>query len=190
MTGSNQERLPDSDIWFVRAERRNLLADCLLPNGIVAMGWDIGPISSVESKKEIADRLRSAYADHQPATTSKRVREIREFNQDVGVGDAVAACEPHDRAYHLGIIWALLVCPPPELFREWPEDECVHGVTRCTKSRGIPSLGGTEVGRVFSQFRMLKHRSRVNEAVSICLQTGMSAKVLLNYSLLQRGFNA
>ena len=127
MTSMNKEQLPDSDIWFVRAERKNVLARCFLENGLVAMGWGIGPIGSVESKEEIADRLRAAFPDERPGTLSKWAREIREFNQDMGVGDAVATYEPRSRTYHLGIIRSLLVRADLALLHMY-QSEYVHGV--------------------------------------------------------------
>ena len=105
----NKEELPASDIWFVRAGTHNICADDFLEHRVVAMGWGIGSISSVECKYEIADRLRPVYPEKQRATLSKWAREIREFNQDMGVGDAVATYEPRSRTYHLGIIRSLLV---------------------------------------------------------------------------------
>lgn len=127
MTSANDEQLPDSDMWFVRAERRNVLAECFLDNGLVAMGWGIGPIGSVESREEIADRLRVVYPNEWPGTLTKWAREIREFNQDMGVGDAVATYEPRDRTYHIGIIRALLVTVDLDLLRAY-ESEYVHRV--------------------------------------------------------------
>ena len=91
------------------------------------MGWGIGPIASVESKEEIADRLRVNFWDVQPATLSKWAREIREFNQDMGIGDVVATYEPRGRAYHVGIIRALLIPADIDLLREY-ESEYVHQV--------------------------------------------------------------
>lgn len=127
MTSMNKELLPNSDIWFVRAERKNVLADCFLENGVVAMGWGIGPIASVESQEEIADRLREDFWNERPATLTKWAREIREFNQDMGIGDVVATYEPRERAYHVGIIRALLVQVDIDLLFEY-ESEYVHQV--------------------------------------------------------------
>ncbi len=114
----NNEKLPDSDIWFVRAELRNRLAGYFLGNGVVVMGWAIGPVGSVESQNEIADRLRDYWTDERTGTLTKWAGEIRKFNQDMEVGDAVATYEPRGRNYHIGIIRALLVDAEPSLLEE------------------------------------------------------------------------
>ena len=108
---TNNKQLPDSAIWFVRADKRNELSGYFLANGVVAIGWGIGPIDPVESRVEIADCLRRRYPATRQTLLSKWAREIREFNQDIGVGDAVATYEPRGRTYHIGVILSLLADP-------------------------------------------------------------------------------
>ena len=123
----NNLQLPDSDIWFVRAEQGNALAGYFLENGVVSMGWGIGPVGPHDSQNEIRGRLRPRYPERGPGTISKWAREIREFNQDMEEGDAVATYEPRGRIYHVGIIRSLLVPPDPRILREWDHDH-VHQV--------------------------------------------------------------
>ena len=121
-------QLPDSQIWFVRAERGNALASYFLENGIVEMGWQIGLLGPVDSIDEIASLLRARYPYKRLETLSKWAREIREFNQKMEVEDAVATYEQHGRTYHIGIIRDLLV--PAELgphYNKWGNDY-VHRV--------------------------------------------------------------
>ena len=116
------------------------MAGYFLENGVVAMGWGIGPVGSVESSNEIVERLSARYPYENSRTLSKWAREIRAFNQDMGVGDAVATYEPRGRTYYIGIIRSLLVPPDPWLLREWESDhvhrvEWLYQVARDTLSR-------------------------------------------------------
>ena len=124
----NDQQLPDSAIWFVRADKRNELSGYFLANGVVAMGWGIGRIDPVESREEIADRLRQRYPGTGQKLLSKWAREIREFNQDIGVGDAVATYEPRGRTYHIGVILSLLADPTEHAPLLERECEYVHRV--------------------------------------------------------------
>ena len=125
---TDNKQLPDSAIWFVRADKRNELSGYFLANGVVAMGWGIGPIDPVEPREEIAERLRRRYPAVRQATLSKWAREIREFNQDIGVGDAVATYEQRGRTYHIGGILSLLVDPTEHVPLLERECEYVHQV--------------------------------------------------------------
>ena len=103
------------------------LADYFLENGIVSMGWGIGPVGPVESVKEIAIRLKDPFPGYCPSTLSKWAGEIRKFNQDMGVGDAAATYEPRRCIYHIGIIRSLLVDLISDTLRDY-EHGYVHRV--------------------------------------------------------------
>ena len=142
----NDQQLPDSAIWFVRADKRNELSGYFLANGVVAMGWGIGLIDPVESREEIADRLRQRY----PATGQKLLSnghaKSEEFNQDIGVEDAVATYEPRGRTYHIGVILSLLADPTehaPFLSGSVSMFTGLHGYTRWA---GMPSPRVTQRG--------------------------------------------
>ena len=120
-------QLPDSPIWFVRAEENNQAAGNFLSSGLVHMGWGIGPVGPDDSHGEILSRLRDLYPLRRQETLSKWAREIREFNQDIEVGDAVATYEPRSRLYHLGIIRSLRIPAAPWILQKWQSDH-VHRV--------------------------------------------------------------
>lgn len=133
--------MPDSQIWFVRAEHKNAVAYHFLDNGIVHMGWGIGPVSPNDSQKDIEARLRKLYPYRAQSTVSKWAREIREFNQDMLVGDTVATYEPRMRTYHVGIIRDLLIPFEDEITLDWDNDH-VHRVEwQCRVSRDILPKG-------------------------------------------------
>ena len=123
----NSIQFPDSQIWFVRAEQNNVMAYHFLEEGLVHMGWGIGPVRPDESQNDILGRLRAHFPQQAPGTLSKWAREIREFNQDIELGDAVATYDPRSRTYHIGTVQSRLVTPEPWLLREWGNDH-VHRV--------------------------------------------------------------
>ena len=108
---TNNPQLPDTDIWFVRAERANILAQTFLEQGIVAMGWGIGPVKADDSRNEILARLEQNYPDESPGTLRGWASQIKRFTSEMATGDAVAtvsADQPQGRLCHIGIIRSLL----------------------------------------------------------------------------------
>ena len=148
---TNTAQLPDTRIWSVRAEYGNVLVGHFLEQGIVSMGWLIGPISESDSTDEIIERL----AKHNPDAKIQALRvwaaEIKRFNREMAVGDTVCTYDPKSQIYHLGIIRSLLI--PAELGRqsEYPDYshdyvhrvEWLHQVSRDILSQPTRnSLGG------------------------------------------------
>ena len=112
----NNRQLPDSDIWFVRAEGRNTLARHFLEQGVVSMGWGIGPIGYDDPIDGIIGRLRKLYPNEKPRTLQSRAAQFKRFNDKMEVGDAVATVSTYQaqgRLCHIGIIRSLLA--PVEL---------------------------------------------------------------------------
>ncbi len=120
MTDSAQ--LPDSRIWFVRAERDNVLANHFLEQGIVSMGWGIGPIRHNDSTGEIIGRLAARFPHEKDGTLQAWAGEIRRFNREMEIGDAVATYEAQGRMCHIGIIRSLLVPFDIGNFHEYEND--------------------------------------------------------------------
>ena len=127
----NSVQLPDSDIWFVRAERANIIARHFLEQGIVEMGWGIGPIKEEDSINEIIARLAAMYPNEKKKTIETWGREIKEFNKDMEVGDVVATVstyQPQGRLCHIGIIRDLLIpAEPGPHYAEYDNDH-IHRV--------------------------------------------------------------
>lgn len=147
------QQLPDSDIWFVRAERANVLAEHFLQQGVVTMGWGIGPIGPGNSKEGIEGRLASRYPNKAIGTIRSWTAEIIRFNGEMKVGDAVAtisATPGQRRLCHVGIIQSLLyTVDPSPLYKqydidyvrqvEWMYQIPVDDLSEFTKRRlGIP----------------------------------------------------
>ena len=124
-------KLPDSDIWFVRAERANIIAQHFLEQGIVSMGWGIGPIKEEDSINEIIARLAARYPSKKAKTIQIWGALIRRFNKDMEVGDAVATVstyQPQGRLCHIGIIREILIpAEPGPHYEEYGHDH-IHRV--------------------------------------------------------------
>ncbi len=125
------QTLPISDIWFVRAEKANALANHYLEQGVVTMGWGIGPIGYDDSKEEIARRLDSKYPNEKPRTIQSWAAEILRFIKEIGVGDAVATIsspQGESRLCHVGIIQSLLFTMEPSPLYEQHDIDYVRQV--------------------------------------------------------------
>lgn len=111
MNQTNKTPLPNSDIWFVRAdEKKNALSEQFLENEVVSVGRL--PFQSVDPgtpKNEIVSLLAAEYPNHKPRTLNTWATEIKQFIEEMAVGDAVATYSARHRQYHIGIIRSLLI---------------------------------------------------------------------------------
>ena len=135
MTQTNKTPLPEGRIWFVRAERNNILAGCFLEKGVVGLGWGIGALEPDEPKSEIIQKLAERFHDANPKTIDAWASQIKRFNERMAVGDAVATYDSEHRLCHIGIIRALLIPsaegPPPEYEMDYVHRvEWQHQVSR------------------------------------------------------------
>lgn len=108
----NNARLPESDIWFVRAERANVIARYFLEQGVAEMGWGIGPVNHYDYINEIIERLAARNPNEKDGTLRSWAAQIRRFNQDMEVGDPVATISTYQaqgKLCHVGIIRSLLI---------------------------------------------------------------------------------
>ena len=121
---TNVAELPDTRIWSVRAEYGNVLVGHFLDQGIVSMGWLIGPIGDDDSTAEIIERLAKLNPDAKAQTLRVWAAEIKRFNREMAVGDAVCTYDPQRRIYHIGIIRDLLI--PAELGRQSEDPDYSH----------------------------------------------------------------
>ena len=130
MNQTDKTPLPGGRIWFVRADEGNVLAEFFVTQGIVSisLGGSIGPLQPDESKAEIVRRLTAEWVDEKPVTINHWASQIKRFNQQMSVGDAVATYNSQKRVCHLGIIRSVL---PPEGISlspmVWDELELVMG---------------------------------------------------------------
>ena len=128
---AGQAQLPDSDIWFVRAERANVIARYFLEQGVVEMGWGIGPINHDDSINEIIRRLAARYPNEKDGTLRSWAAQIRRFNRDMEVGDPVATISTYQaqgKLCHMGIIQSLLIPAEPGPHYDDYDNDHVHRV--------------------------------------------------------------
>ena len=128
---SGQAQLPESDIWFVRAERANIIARYFLEQGVVEMGWGIGSIQHDDSINEIIGRLAARYPNEKNGSLRSWAFQIRRFTGDMAVGDPVATISTYQaqgRLCHIGIIRSLLIPAEPGPHYEDYVNDHVHRV--------------------------------------------------------------
>ena len=109
MAQADNAPLPDSQIWFVSAEERGVLAEDFVAQGFVSMGWCIGPLKPGESKPEIIRRLTDEFPDKKTGTIQIWASQIKKFNEEMAAGDAVATYNSQQRLCHIGIIRSILI---------------------------------------------------------------------------------
>ena len=109
MTQTNNAPLLDGQIWFVRAEEGNALAEDFVEQGFVSMGWCIGPLRPGESKPEIIRRLTAEHRGAKTGSIQAWASQIKRFNEQMAVGDAVATYNSQKQVCHIGIIRSILI---------------------------------------------------------------------------------
>ncbi len=127
----NNLQLPDSPIWFVRAERGNVIAKHFLDRGIVEMGWGIGPIKDGVSDNQIITLLDRRWPNNKLGTLRAWSAQIKRFNRKMEVGDAVATVstyQPQGRLCHIGVIKSLLAPVEPGPHYDEYVNDYIHRV--------------------------------------------------------------
>ena len=117
MNQTDKTPLPEGRIWFVRANEGNALAEFFVEQGVVSMGWCIGPLETEESKPEILRRLTEQWPDEKAGTRLVWASNILRFNRQMAAGHAIATYNSQKRVCHLGIIRSTLI---PEMDRLRP----------------------------------------------------------------------
>ena len=127
------------------------------------MGWGIGPVRQDEFHTEIFDKLGALYPLKATGILSKWAREIREFNQDIELGDVVATYNPRKRTYHIGLVRSLQVDPEQWILCKWQNDhvhkvDWLYRVSRDTLPKGF---GKANLDRRSTLHRLTKEASAV-----------------------------
>ena len=123
--------LPNSNIWFVRGERANVIASYFLEHSVVCMGWGIGPIEEGDSKIEIEGRLARRWPGEKDGTYPAWASQIMRFNRKMTVGDVVATVSTYQapgRLCHIGIIRSLLIPVEPGPIYDEYHNDYIHKV--------------------------------------------------------------
>src|SRR6202022_1706752 len=74
-----------------------------LSNGIAAIGWaEIGDLSDVHSREEIATRLAEHYPEYTKPQLSANTGQVWRFRDELVAGETVLTYDPNERVYHFG----------------------------------------------------------------------------------------
>ncbi len=92
-----------SSVWMIRADGGALI-DTFLMKGVVSIKWDVGDLTSLSKKDEIADRLKVVYPEASPLTLSIWTGVVYRFRSEIEIHDHVVTYDPSTRTYHLGEI--------------------------------------------------------------------------------------
>ena len=88
--------------WMVRAGEGGRLFD-EFEKGYIAVGWSaMGDISTLSSRKELADAFVRAYPNSKETKSPNRIAMIHKFKNEIKVGDIVTTYDPGSRHYLIG----------------------------------------------------------------------------------------
>ena len=137
MNQTNKTPLPEGRIWFVRAEEGNALAEDFVEQGFVSMGWCIGPLRPGESKPEIIRRLTDEHRNAKAGTIQTWASQIKRFNEQMAVGDAVATYNSQQQVCHIGVIRSILI-PVGQISLPSEYDKCHDYAHRVDWQHSVP----------------------------------------------------
>ncbi len=104
--------------WMIRAEGGSLI-QTFISKGIVAIGWEIGDLTEVPDRQEIANRLRAAYPDKSNVTLAIWTGFFHRFRFEIAIKDSVVTYDPSTRTYHIGSVTSDYIYDNAE-GSEWP----------------------------------------------------------------------
>jgi len=89
---------------MVRAGEHGRLLEDFKKNKVVAIGWEIGDLSKVQSAEEIRRMVDTEYGDETPGWRAISVGQLSRFRLDFKEGDHVVTYDPEKRVYLVGTI--------------------------------------------------------------------------------------
>lgn len=88
---------------MVRAERGGRLFDAFKEQSAVAIGWNgVGDLSTVKTRKGIADLVASAWPDTKPQAIAMIAGQLHRFVNEIAPGDTIVTYDPSRRVYLIG----------------------------------------------------------------------------------------
>jgi restriction system protein len=92
-------------VWKVHAGEGAAFVQEFLSRSIVAIGWrELGDLTTVHSRDEIAELVEHVYPDQNPHQRSASVGQIFRFRNDLMPGRLVMTYDPTTRVYHVGAV--------------------------------------------------------------------------------------
>lgn len=87
--------------WMIRAGEGGYLAD-KFAEGLVAIGWDVGDLTKIQSPDEIRSTYLAAYPHDKKGKASGAVAMLYKFRHDIKRGDWAVTYDPEKREYLVG----------------------------------------------------------------------------------------
>lgn len=103
---------PPSQAWVVRAGREGQFIGQFLGKGIVALGRDIGPVTSTTTKAQLVDLLRTRYPSEHERVRKVWADRLARFASAVEVGDMAVTYAPGSTAFVIGEICSACLWKP------------------------------------------------------------------------------
>jgi restriction system protein len=92
-------------MWMVRAGRKGVLIQDFEERGYVGVGWrELGDLSQVKSKEELAELHVKAYPDYKLGKQRMDIGQITRFRFEISKGDQVVSYNSELRLYLVGEI--------------------------------------------------------------------------------------
>lgn len=91
--------------WVVRAERNGRLFDAFKEKQAIAIGWsEIGSLSDLTDRSQIAARVVAAWPDWKPQAIAMAAGQLHRFRNEMAIGDFVVTYDPGRRVYLVGTV--------------------------------------------------------------------------------------
>jgi len=90
--------------WIIRAGEGGKYFDDFVKHDVVAIGWQLKDLKSVESKAVLQQIYRKVYPKDSKATVGINVGQLWTFAKDIEIGDLILTPNPLNRTIYLGKI--------------------------------------------------------------------------------------
>jgi restriction system protein len=90
-------------MWMVRAGEGGYLIEAF-NNGYVAIGWDIGDLTSLTTRDALRSLYDRTYPNTPPAKAANAAAMLHKFRTVMKIGDRVISYDPQSREYLVGTI--------------------------------------------------------------------------------------
>lgn len=134
-----------SNSWMIRAGEGGFLAE-RFAKGIVAIGWELGDLTEVRSREELARMYSEVYRAKKAGAVANEVAMIWKFRHDIKTGERVVTYDTAKREYVLGKIDGdyYYDASQPDEYRHLRKAEWQHRISRdALKVSSKNSLGST-----------------------------------------------
>ena len=116
--------MTDNSVWMVRAgSGGHLIED--FKRGYIAIGWEMGDLSDVDTLEGIRDAYLKTYPDFKPGKIRSQVSVIHKFRTVLENGARVITYSPSDRTYLVGTVVSDYYFDPDEI-QDNPHIRRVH----------------------------------------------------------------